>query len=634
MVKGQPLFMDTSSVHSSLSRMTKAVDRLRLLQFVLIQALLLTVCSSESDKNYVRCQNIIGTVGKPLTLTCEITSDPNCNCVKYKWKKNGIELKYDTDCKPNPTLNYPIQNPSMKDNGTFTFWVQLKCGSFEEHLSVILSEETPPAPQKHGEDGSGEMSLPQSPQEVEVLLGSLGYGVGVEGPENDTCVRNCLRNLYIGIICVVLLTTLAPIGLDTSSVHSSLSRMTKAVDRLRLLQFVLIQALLLTVCSSESDKNYVRCQNIIGTVGKPLTLTCEITSDPNCNCVLYKWKKNGIELKYDTDCKPNPTLNYPIQNPSMKDNGTFTFWVQLKCGSFEEHLSVILSEETPPAPQKLIAAVQEHGEDGSGEMSLPQSPQEVEVLLGSLGYGVGVEGPENDTCVRNCLRNLYIGIICVVLLTTLAPIGLDTSSIHSSLSRMTEAVDQLRLLQFVLIQALLLTVCSSESGENFVRCQNITGTVGKPLTLTCEIIGPSRCNSTLYIWKKNEIELKKDNDTDCKPNSALKYAIHNPSMKDNGTFTLFVQLKTGHIKGDLSVILSEAVTPPPPDSVAAASPGKTQEFVDNSARNHQVVVIFAALLTVLGLIGLAIFCRNHKTMISQRLNFDLCKKQNTLQGMV
>ncbi|KAL7872359.1 hypothetical protein SRHO_G00073420 [Serrasalmus rhombeus] len=35
----------------------------------------------------------------------------------------------------------------------------------------------------------------------------------------------------------------------------------------------------------------------------------------------------------------------------------------------------------------------EHGEDGRWEMSLLQSPQEVEALLGSLGYGVGVEGP-------------------------------------------------------------------------------------------------------------------------------------------------------------------------------------------------------------------------------------------------
>ncbi|KAL6475671.1 hypothetical protein MHYP_G00167110 [Metynnis hypsauchen] len=135
---------------------------------------------------------------------------------------------------------------------------------------------------------------------------------------------------------------------------SSLSRMTEAVDQLRLLQFVLIQALLLTVCSSESDKNYVRCQNITGTVGKPLTLTCEITSDPNCNCLLYKWKKNGIELKKDTDCKPNSTLNYPIQNPSMKDNGTFRLYVQMRCGHIEGHLSVILSEAVNSSSTRFV----------------------------------------------------------------------------------------------------------------------------------------------------------------------------------------------------------------------------------------------------------------------------------------
>ncbi|XP_037400335.1 uncharacterized protein LOC108416060 isoform X3 [Pygocentrus nattereri] len=138
---------------------------------------------------------------------------------------------------------------------------------------------------------------------------------------------------------------------------SSLSRMTEAVDRLRLLQFVLIQALLLTGCSSESDRNYVECQNITGTVGKPLTLTCNITRDPSCSCTQYKWIKNGIELKSDTDCDGNPTVNYTIQNPSMKDSGTFRLWVQLTCTSIKGDLSVMLSEEVTPAPPEEVTTI-------------------------------------------------------------------------------------------------------------------------------------------------------------------------------------------------------------------------------------------------------------------------------------
>ncbi|KAL7856628.1 hypothetical protein SRHO_G00155270 [Serrasalmus rhombeus] len=60
---------------------------------------------------------------------------------------------------------------------------------------------------------------------------------------------------------------------------------------------------------------------------------------------------------------------------------------------------------------------------------------------------------------------------------------------------------------------------------------------------------------------------------------------------------------------------------------------REQEQHDDKS-NYEVVVIFAALLTILGFTGLAIFCRNHKTTISQRLNFDLCRKQSTSQGMV
>ncbi|XP_037400334.1 uncharacterized protein LOC108416060 isoform X2 [Pygocentrus nattereri] len=133
--------------------------------------------------------------------------------------------------------------------------------------------------------------------------------------------------------------------------------MTEAVDRLRLLQFVLIQALLLTGCSSESDRNYVECQNITGTVGKPLTLTCNITRDPSCSCTQYKWIKNGIELKSDTDCDGNPTVNYTIQNPSMKDSGTFRLWVQLTCTSIKGDLSVMLSEEVTPAPPEEVTTI-------------------------------------------------------------------------------------------------------------------------------------------------------------------------------------------------------------------------------------------------------------------------------------
>ncbi|KAL7856627.1 hypothetical protein SRHO_G00155260 [Serrasalmus rhombeus] len=203
---------------------------------------------------------------------------------------------------------------------------------------------------------------------------------------------------------------------------------------------------------------------------------------------------------------------------------------------------------------------------------------------------------------------------------------------------MTEAVDRLRLLQFVLIQALLLTGCSSECDRD-VECQNITGTVGKPLTLTCNIIRDPNCSCTQYKWKKNGIELKNGKGTDCKGKCTVNYTIQNPSMTDSGTLTFWVQLTTGCNEGHLSVILSEEVTPAPPEEVTAVSSmiinsTKHEQLGGNGAHNYEVVVIFAALLIILGFIGLAIFCRNHRTTISQRLNFDLCRKQSTSQGMV
>ncbi|KAI4889251.1 hypothetical protein NFI96_006109 [Prochilodus magdalenae] len=62
--------------------------------------------------------------------------------------------------------------------------------------------------------------------------------------------------------------------------------------------------------------------------------------------------------------------------------------------------------------------VREGGEDGRWEMCLPQPSQEVETLLGFLGYGAGVEGPGEILCQVNskelgALDDLHSGAVDV-----------------------------------------------------------------------------------------------------------------------------------------------------------------------------------------------------------------------------
>ncbi|KAI4872549.1 hypothetical protein NFI96_003108 [Prochilodus magdalenae] len=66
---------------------------------------------------------------------------------------------------------------------------QRRCNSQTAAHNATAQDAFHSPPVEHGEYGRGEMSLSQSPQEVEVLLGSLGYGVGVEGPGGESQVE-------------------------------------------------------------------------------------------------------------------------------------------------------------------------------------------------------------------------------------------------------------------------------------------------------------------------------------------------------------------------------------------------------------------------------------------------------------
>ncbi|KAI4878000.1 hypothetical protein NFI96_012190, partial [Prochilodus magdalenae] len=67
-----------------------------------------------------------------------------------------------------------------------------------------------------------------------------------------------------------------------------------------------------------------------------------------------------------------------------------------------------VSGDDAAAQDALHSPSVEHGEDWRRKMRFPQSPQEVEALLGFLGYGAGVEGP------REVLRDVDAEELCAL----------------------------------------------------------------------------------------------------------------------------------------------------------------------------------------------------------------------------
>ncbi|KAL6475667.1 hypothetical protein MHYP_G00167070 [Metynnis hypsauchen] len=99
-----------------------------------------------------------------------------------------------------------------------------------------------------------------------------------------------------------------------------------------------------------------------------------------------------------------------------------------------------------------------------------------------------------------------------------------------------------------LIEVLLITPCFCESPT--LDCPDIKTTVGQPLNLTCTVTCED-CVSKQYKWMKDNKILKHANSSG---QLQFYYPIPKFSMEHNGTYTFWVQLNTGPLKANFSVL--------------------------------------------------------------------------------
>ncbi|KAI4886706.1 hypothetical protein NFI96_021395 [Prochilodus magdalenae] len=115
------------------------------------------------------------------------------------------------------------------------------------------------------------------------------------------------------------------------------------------------------------------------------------------------WLEGHLAIKRNLEERPSPRAfathyHHYMMNESylkVKPRG-----LAIRCGAVPKPGSDAAAQDA------LDGSSVEDGEDGRWEMCLPQPSQEVETLLGFLGYGAGVEGPGEILCqVVYAMRN-------------------------------------------------------------------------------------------------------------------------------------------------------------------------------------------------------------------------------------
>ncbi|KAG7324868.1 hypothetical protein KOW79_011184 [Hemibagrus wyckioides] len=164
-----------------------------------------------------------------------------------------------------------------------------------------------------------------------------------------------------------------------------------------------------------------------------------------------------------------------------------------------------------------------------------------------------------------------------------------------------------------LIQVLLITVYSKIE----IKCPDQHGTVGKPLHLTCNVSCTNKGKPLDCNWKT---QMKKFSCSEGENytrggNYTFNLTIENPSVDHNGTFTFWVQMKTGqeYIKFNVKIADPPPTTPSPPPVSTTSKESKTDTVIGENNRSYTQII---GVLCVCGLtiIAVLVLCRKKETI--------------------
>ncbi|NP_001314959.1 uncharacterized protein LOC100332446 precursor [Danio rerio] len=161
-----------------------------------------------------------------------------------------------------------------------------------------------------------------------------------------------------------------------------------------------------------------------------------------------------------------------------------------------------------------------------------------------------------------------------------------------------------------------IAVCQADIGDCGVRCNDVTGTVGKEMIFACSVCEQStKCCVKLYKFqypeKYNDSEICREGSVDgpCKKWSIFtcKYTPHTTM---NETFRFFVQTAGAPERKQFTVNITEAVTSPTPKTEASA----IDEAVNSPTPKTEAPAIDGAINPLIGdnggstVIPLAVVC--------------------------
>ncbi|XP_060751205.1 uncharacterized protein LOC132862890 isoform X1 [Tachysurus vachellii] len=171
-----------------------------------------------------------------------------------------------------------------------------------------------------------------------------------------------------------------------------------------------------------------------------------------------------------------------------------------------------------------------------------------------------------------------------------------------------------RLFRCVLIQVLLIKVY----GEIEINCRNQTGTVGKPLHLTCNVTCTEASLTDNCSWTLNNSEKKfycseenmADKNMDAKVHK-FNWTIQNASKNHSGKWTFGVQMNTGFKKTIFNVNI---VDPPTIDSATNVTSEKMGSEEENKEYRSNTIAALLGIVFVLAIIIMLALYRKRKNI--------------------
>ncbi|CAM4712090.1 unnamed protein product [Leuciscus chuanchicus] len=387
----------------------------------------------------VSCEDVTGTVKKEVTLTCSVSLKNSECCI------TGYKFQYPEKYNDNEICREQFPQDSCEQRNSFTCSFNSTTKPVNLNLALKILER-------------------KRPVNLNLTLKILKNLFGVN--------QKHLNMKKQKIVDLKLLSSLL------------LMKTMNAVNAVQL--FILVWTFT-AVCQAD-DHISVRCENVTGTVGEEVTLTCSVSLNKSeCCILLYKFqypeKYNDSEIcreEFPQDsCEQRNSFTCSF-NSTTAMTGEFRFFVQATCGSKITEFTVNITVSYVSFELQKRDPFWQTCDDISVRC---------EDVTGSVGKEVTL----------NCSVSLKKSGCCITGEKFPQDSCEQRNNFTCSFSPTTVMTEQFGFFVQINSGKLETDFTVNITDDISVSCEDVTGSVGKEVTLTCSVsLEKSGCCITVY----------------------------------------------------------------------------------------------------------------------------------------